>query len=64
MALSGHHVCPNSGKFRCRDGTCISILLRCDGYRDCARDGSDEMDCREYINSNTFEIELDTRNKK
>nr|XP_032526331.1 basement membrane-specific heparan sulfate proteoglycan core protein [Danaus plexippus plexippus] len=42
---SGDHVCKDRGMFRCANGSCISILLRCDGYRDCLPDGSDEIDC-------------------
>ncbi|CAH2103371.1 unnamed protein product [Euphydryas editha] len=34
------------GKFKCRDGTCISVLLRCDGFKDCPNDGSDELECQ------------------
>lgn len=43
---SGDHVCEDRGKFRCGDGTCISILLRCDGFKDCPHDGNDEFACR------------------
>ncbi|CAD0194467.1 unnamed protein product [Chrysodeixis includens] len=46
VSWSGHHVCRDTGQFRCRDGTCISVLRRCDGFKDCKKDGSDEIGCQ------------------
>ncbi|KAI9589857.1 hypothetical protein GQX74_008025 [Glossina fuscipes] len=34
-----------NGKFTCRDLSCISIVLRCDGHVDCPGDRSDEEGC-------------------
>lgn len=50
---SGDHVCKDRGQFRCGDGSCISILLRCDGFKDCPHDGSDEFACRKYSSTRT-----------
>uniref|UniRef100_A0A1B0AMY9 Uncharacterized protein n=1 Tax=Glossina palpalis gambiensis TaxID=67801 RepID=A0A1B0AMY9_9MUSC len=38
------YFCPK-GKFTCRDLSCISIVLRCDGHVDCPGDRSDEEGC-------------------
>ena len=35
------------GQFACSDGSCIDILLLCDGNNDCA-DKSDEANCGEF----------------
>ena len=34
------------GHWRCKDGTCISLMWLCDGERDCP-DDSDELNCTE-----------------
>ncbi|CAG2061526.1 unnamed protein product [Timema podura] len=43
-------------EFRCENGPCISIRLRCDGKVDCPFDTSDELDCRskEGLNLKTY----------
>lgn len=41
-------VCP-TGQFRCDNGSCIDVVLRCDGRQDCPdKSGADEKGCRKY----------------
>ncbi|XP_017768750.1 PREDICTED: basement membrane-specific heparan sulfate proteoglycan core protein-like isoform X5 [Nicrophorus vespilloides] len=37
-------------EFRCENGPCISMELRCNGKTDCPLDNSDELDCNPYDN--------------
>ena len=45
---TAHTKCPGT-QFQCSDGRCIDERYRCDGDKDCPVDGSDEMNCREYL---------------
>lgn len=46
-----------SNEYRCIDGSCISLTLRCNSRRDCAG-GEDEYDCRKCLHNlfNSFDI--------
>lgn len=37
-------LCPPTA-FRCDNGPCIALALRCNGRIDCPYDSSDELDC-------------------
>ncbi|XP_038052722.1 uncharacterized protein LOC119725388 [Patiria miniata] len=37
--------CPYPDLFDCGDGSCVSPDARCDGFKDCKTDGSDELGC-------------------
>ncbi|XP_043063469.1 modular serine protease-like [Drosophila ficusphila] len=42
-------ICPPTS-FKCDNGLCISLGLRCNGRIDCPYDSSDEADCNQISN--------------
>ena len=45
MISSIYSLVCNKAEFKCKKGSCISIIKKCDGIADCSEDQSDEEDC-------------------
>lgn len=49
-----------AAEFRCKDGRCVGYELQCNKVKDCS-DGSDELDCGNYIKHTNIQFTISIR---